>query len=111
MPTRKLTHADWVAEGNRLYGEDALKWAFRCPVCGHVATVQEWKDAGAPDGGIAFSCIGRWKDGGREAFSVGQETPCNYAGGGLLRLNPVHVDRDGEVHQVFEFAANPVRAA
>lgn len=102
---RKLTHAEWIAEAEQRFGTDAMKWRFVCPCCGHVATVQDWKDAGAQEGGVAFSCVGRWMGAKREAFEANGDKPgtCNYTGGGLFKLNPVTVIHEGKEHQVFEF--------
>jgi hypothetical protein len=101
-----LSFAAWTAEGVRRFGEDNRRWRFVCPVCGHVASVEDWWKAGAPGDAVAFSCTGRWTGAKREAFTRGKgEGPCNYAGGGLFRLNPVGVvDDDGVVLQVFAFA-------
>jgi len=107
---RELTHNEWIGEAQILFGTDPAQWAFRCPVCKHVATVQDYKNAGAPEGAVGFSCIGRWMDKPENAFDVpagetAQKGPCNYAGGGLIRLNPVTVAfPDGGKRQVFEFA-------
>jgi hypothetical protein len=91
---RTITVEEWEAEGAQLFGENIKEWKFKCPVCGHVATPNDWRAARAPFGAIAFSCLGRWKKG------VG----CDYAGGGLFRLNPVMVKYpEGEVG-CFEFA-------
>ena len=38
---------DWKAEGERRFGKDILKWRFKCPMCGHVAAVEDFKAAGA----------------------------------------------------------------
>ncbi|AZO39687.1 hypothetical protein EJ076_00005 [Mesorhizobium sp. M7D.F.Ca.US.005.01.1.1] len=40
----------------------------------------------------------------------GDKQPCDYAGGGLFKLNPIHVD-DGqpEPHTVFDFADDPLQ--
>jgi hypothetical protein len=103
MKITTMTEAEWNAEGERLFGPDQLKWKFVCPACGHIASVQDWKDAGAKSEAAAFSCVGRWLAWCRDAFESGPG-PCNYAGGGLFRLNPVHV---GE-HQVFAFAVEVV---
>lgn len=92
-----------LARGRELFGEDMKTWRFVCPVCGHVATVQDWLDAKA-EGSIAFSCIGRFLPGKpREAFSEGNG-PCNYAGGGLFALNPVRFDDDPDGNGFFDFA-------
>jgi hypothetical protein len=100
-----LTKQEWEAEGTRLFGPDKLQWQFKCPVCGFVASVQDWKDAGAGEGAVAFSCIGRHKKKARKAFEECGPGPCNYAGGGLFRMNPVSVmDEEGNRYSMFEFA-------
>lgn len=86
-----MTHNEWYAKGEQLFGADIMQWKFICPSCGHTASVQDWKDAGAPEGAVAFSCIGRYLPECNEAFAKG-DGPCNYAGGGLIRLNPIDVD-------------------
>ncbi len=105
----KMTHAEWKAEGQRRFGIDPRAWRFVCPSCGHVASVQDWKDAGAPDGAVAFSCLGRYTGDNKAAADKAFKHaggPCNYTGGGLFRLNPVEVDfEDGtEPMQAFAFA-------
>lgn len=99
-----MTKKEWEAEGERRFGDNKLEWKFKCPACGHVISVKDYKDAGAPNGAIAFSCIGRYLDAEpREAFVAKKDkgkSPCNYAGGGLVGLNSVEVD--GENY--FEFA-------
>lgn len=100
---RRISHTDWLAEGRRRFGDDVMKWKFVCPSCGHVASVQNWKDVGATEGEIAFSCVGRHLP---NAKTLGKRPgPCNYAGGGLFKLNPVTVEMedDGEADR-FEFA-------
>lgn len=92
---------DWHAEAVRRFGPDKMGWKFKCPVCGHVASVKDYKDAGAI-GAAAFSCIGRYGGTKREAFVRGGEGPCNYAGGGLFRLNPVQIE--GIDERAFDFA-------
>ena len=106
-----MTNQEWQEEGVVLFGSDQMQWRFVCPVCGFAQSVQDYKDAGAPEGAVAFSCIGRWRDGARDAFTGKGDVrlahpvvtgPCNYSGGGLLRLNPVDVDG----RKVFAFAQN-----
>lgn len=100
----RMTEAEWNAEGERRFGADRMKWQFVCPSCGHIAAVQDWKAAGAGSNCVAFSCIGRWYQNPSEAFQK-DGGPCNYAGGGLIRLNPVTVTRkDNPDIDVFAFA-------
>lgn len=96
---------EWRAEGERRFGGDEMAWKWKCPSCGHVASAQDWQDAGAPVGAVAFSCVGRWK-GGRPAKTFRRSGgPCDYAGGGLICINPVIVTVDGhERLNIFEFA-------
>lgn len=107
-----MTHAEWLAEATRRFGDDPMAWKFVCPSCGHIASVQDWKDAGAPEGAVAFSCIGRYSDDGEDAANKAFKHgggPCNYTGGGLFKLNPVAVNfGDGdEPRQTFAFADGP----
>lgn len=115
-PLHHLTHAEWIAEGTALFGPNVEDWRWVCPVCHHITLLADWRSAGAPDGAFAFSCVGRWLPEAREAFSRGPGGrgvgPCNYAGGGLFKLNPVIVRLpNGEDHQVFEWATPDVPQA
>ena len=38
-----MTHAEWLAEATRRFGDDPMAWKFVCPSCGHIASVQDWK--------------------------------------------------------------------
>ena len=108
----KYTLAAWRAKAADLFGEDLMKWKFICPVCRHVASVQDWKDAGAPVQSAAFSCVGRWSGANPKTAKgdigpngIEGKGPCNYAGGGLFQLNPVVVvDSDGVELKAFAFA-------
>lgn len=105
MTETKIGHEEWKAKARRLFGDDPLKWRFVCPVCKHVACVDDWRKAGAPEGTVAFSCVGRWLPGSKDAFEKKGKGPCTYAGGGLFRLNPITVVQpDGTEHEVFDFA-------
>lgn len=108
MAYREIHHDDWLAQARSLFGENPGDWRWVCPSCGHVARMQDWLDAGAPREAVAFSCIGRWTTPeGRDVGPVAgqpKEGPCNYAGGGLFRMNPVKVKGDcGVMFEVFEF--------
>ena len=105
---QEMTYEEWMKRGTELFGEDQMKWKFICPICRHVASAQDYKDAGAPQGAIGFSCIGRYIKSTRRAF--GDENsdtnghPCDYTGGGLFKLNPLKITHEGEEFQYFDFA-------
>ena len=104
MTPRTLTITEWREEAAARFGTEQAGWRFVCPCCGHIASIQDWKDAGAPEGAIAFSCVGRWAGAKRAAIEGTGPGPCNYAGGGLFNLNPVTVLQGEGKHRVFEFA-------
>ncbi len=60
-----MTHAEWMAEGRRRFGDDMKLWRLRCSTCGHEASVGDHA-ALAPAGKQAewgsrapLSCLGR----------------------------------------------------
>jgi hypothetical protein len=55
----RWTQAELVEEARARFGDDALKWSFRCPRCGDDATAQDFKDAGADPNRVGQECIGR----------------------------------------------------
>jgi phage FluMu protein Com len=102
----KLTEKEWHAEGVKRYGDDKKEWKFRCPSCKVSTQVQEWLDNEAQNQ-IAFSCIGRST--GSENSLGSKEQPCNYAGGGLFKLNPLTIIYpDGTEGDAFNFADDPL---
>lgn len=102
------TEQEWNERGEQLFGQDKWTWKFKCPLCGYIATAQDYKDAGAPQGAIGFSCIGRWLPNPKKAIFTKDlmgNGPCDYAGGGLFCFNPLHVhESNGKVHEMFDFA-------
>ena len=106
-----MTMEEWHTEARRRFGDKARYWKFVCPACGFVQSgeiFEELTDLTRDEivKYLAFSCVGRWlKDGTpRDAFAK-DDGPCNYAGGGLIGLNPIAVSTpDGEVHRRFAFA-------
>lgn|ERR1043166_862904 len=102
-----MTHAEWLAEARRRFGDNVLDWRFVCPSCDYVAGLQDWQRVGAPPPAIAVSCVGRWPDpvGNDHRTFKHNGGPCSYMGGGLIDLNPVEVVmEDGHVRRVFAFA-------
>jgi hypothetical protein len=106
---RALTLEQWRAEGVERFGPDEWNWRFICPCCGHIATPRDWKDAGAPESAVAYSCVGRWAGAKREAIDGFGPGPCNYAGGGLFRLGPITIS--GRTGTYFDFAPVEVPGA
>jgi hypothetical protein len=95
MTQKVLTEAAWLELGDSLFGPDRMQWRFTCPLCKTEMSPGDYKEAGAPETAVAFSCVDRWRDAGK----------CNYAGGGLFKLNPVTVQRaSGGETTVFAFA-------
>jgi hypothetical protein len=105
-----IAYDEWAAEGRKRFGPDENNWRFICPSCGHIASVWEWRVTGATGAEIAFSCIGRRLGAdGTHTFKL-KGGPCNYAGGGLIRLNPVGVMfPDGAIRPTFSFDRAPER--
>lgn len=105
--TKYKSEGEWKAEGRRLFGDDIMKWRFVCPICGHVATPQDWVTAGGDKARnmIAFSCIGRLTINPKKAFGNDKRKkgPCDYAGGGLFTVNPIQVGARKD--RVFAFAS------
>lgn len=104
--TTTYTHTEWLAEALKRFGSDKRQWKFVCPSCGYIAKVQDWQDAKAPEGAIAFSCVGRYLGTKKE---MGDKTggPCNYTTGGLFNISPVkvtNIDTDNASFSVFDFA-------
>ena len=77
---------DWKAEGERRFGKDILKWRFKCPMCGHVAAVEDFKAAGAKDpANSAYEeCLGRYT--GKGSPKEGDSSGCNWAAYGLFGI-------------------------
>ena len=109
----KMTKADWIDKGKKLFGEDQMKWEFVCPGCGHVQKVddfKQYKDHGAHPASAYQECIGRYTGGaswtyGGKTGKLPKGGPCDYAGYGLLRISPVTVvDEDGK--EILAFAFN-----
>lgn len=80
---------EWQAEATRRFGPDMLKWRFRCPMCGHVASVQDFKDAGAKSPSCAYQeCLGRYT--GKGTPKKGDSSGCNWAAYGLFGIPAEH---------------------
>ena len=97
---------EWKAEATRRFGPDMLKWRLRCPMFGHVASVQDFKDAGAKSPSRAYQeCLGRYT--GKGTPKKGDSSGCNWAAYGLFGIPAEHdivvVAPDNQV-DVYPFA-------
>ena len=96
--TKIITKTEWQKAAEKLYGSDAKQWRFKCPICGHTASVQEIMSAGAKDPNCAYmECIGRYQ----------KDICCNFAAYGFLGIphgGYVIEDKNGIGMEIFEFA-------
>lgn len=96
---RRMSQAEWLQEGARLFGKDPMQWKFKCVVCGHVQTGQDFAgiDRIDPMNTVYFSCLGRWK----------KDVGCDWTLGGLFQIHVLEVvTEDGKAMPCFEFAAD-----
>lgn len=104
----------WLAEATRRHPRSLLDVRFRCPSCGYVQTghdflALEGMTRETMEGSLGFSCIGRFIDAPQEAFT-GPPGPCNYAGGGLIRIAPIAIEANDEERYFFDFDVEPLTA-
>jgi|ERR1700722_3280725 len=115
---KTITEAEWNQAGERLFGPDRMTWRFACPICGNVATPEDFRpyqDQGATPDRALCECIGRYmpREKVRQAFGERADVPkpCDYAGYGLIRVSPVGIVRDdGAVTHCFAFADEEAQA-
>lgn len=104
-PHLRLTWQELNEEAVRRFGPDPARYAFRCPGCGDIATMQEWRDAtGNPETPApGQECIGRVVEG----------RGCKRTAYGLIRSGTWTVDLpDGVgVVDLFPLAPATVRGA
>ncbi|MBR1660545.1 MAG: hypothetical protein IJ705_09535 [Oscillospiraceae bacterium] len=97
---------EWRVEGVRRFGRNIRKWRFKCPMCGHVASVQDFIDAGANSAECAYQeCLGRYT--GKGAPKEGDSTGCDWAAYGLFGIPKEHdviVLESGVEMHVYPFA-------
>jgi hypothetical protein len=90
LKNKEYTKAEWLSEGERLFGKNFEDYKFVCPRCKRINTGREFKDAGAEPNAMYCECIGRYD----------KTKGCDWAAYGLFDICTVHVDG----HPVFEFA-------
>ena len=93
----------WEAEGRRRFGNDFMKWRFVCPMCGHIASVEEFKAVGASSPNDAFQCcLGRFT--GKGAPKEGDSSGCNWTVNGLFKVGGASVVHNGNEILIFDYA-------
>ena len=81
---RRISHAKFLEELTTKYTTDKNKWAFKCPSCGNVQTIQDFIDIKENPTNVNFSCIGRYTEG----------RGCNWTLGGLLKIHSLEIEMD-----------------
>lgn len=98
---KRYTRKEWFAEGERRFGKNFEEWKFKCPMCGHVAAVHDYKAFGAHSPDCAYvECIGRYT--GQPSPSKSTGKGCNWAAYGLFGIPKGGVLVDGQ--HIFDFA-------
>ncbi len=116
---KEIPLKDWLAEGERLFGDDKRQWKWKCPNCGHVQSIADFIElrdkkilpSDFDAGKVAYySCIGRFdtripeKDVGT-IWDKKKKSPCNYTLGGLFCFaNTFVINESRERIPVFDFA-------
>ena len=102
----KQTLNEWLADGEKLFGENKLDWKFVCPACGHVASIGDFKEHSSNPNDAYQVCIGRVNGKGtRNQKDLGDG--CNWAAYGLfgvLGKGRVVITEEGKEIEVFDFA-------
>lgn len=73
-----MKFSDWKAKLIERFGENPENWKFKCPVCGHVQSMKDFKDIGKDINLAYYNCIGRYDK---------EKGGCDYTSGGLFCLN------------------------
>lgn len=100
----RWTQAELVEEATRRFGEDQKKWAFQCPTCKDIATVQDFLDACDGDASrLGQECIGR----SLGALDGPAERGCNWTAYGLFKGPWIIVMPGGKESRSFRLAPAP----
>lgn len=74
MKHRRLTQEELLSELTERFGSNPMMFAFQCPNCADVATIQEFRDLDVDPGRAGQECIGRHAEG----------RGCDFAAYGLI---------------------------
>jgi hypothetical protein len=101
----KQSISEWLNEAVSKFGKCPDNWTFKCPACGKVSTVKDFKDAGADINDSYQECIGRHT--GKGSPSKDSKDGCNWAAYGLfgtLDKGRIVISEEGNEINVFDFA-------
>lgn len=110
MSAETMTQDELQTEMTRRFGPDPLKWAFVCPVCGDVATAQDFKDAGADvNRRFGSECLGRSLGVLKREQPKGgyQGRGCDWSANGLFRGPMFIITPEGKEMPAFRIAPAP----
>jgi hypothetical protein len=102
----KQSLEEWRNEATKLFGENVLDWKFKCPACGHVASIGDFKEHGGDPNDAYQKCIGRVNgEGTKNQTDLGDG--CNWAAFGLFGTagkGRTVISEAGNEVEVFDFA-------
>lgn len=112
MDYETMNQEEWSLKGLELYGEDSLKWKFKCPICGNIQTPEDfrqYKDQGATPESARLECIGRYMPKEKVNTAFGNDnsnikSPCDYTACGLFKIGHKIKLENGETTIAFPFA-------
>ena len=102
-----MEYHEWLNEGKNRFGEDFLDWKFQCPMCGHISSIREFKEAGADNLVCAYQeCIGRYM--GKGSPKEGDSSGCNWTAYGSFEITNgkgiIVIGKDGLGIKIYDFA-------
>lgn len=113
----KRTQDELVAELRARFGPDESKWAFVCPICNDVASVQDFREALAAAGRdehpmrhVGQVCIGRISGALAKPAGAYKGRGCDWAAFGLFAGPEFVIMSDGREVPSFAIAPAPGEA-
>lgn len=102
----KQSLLQWTEDGEKLFGTDKKEWKFKCPACGKISAVKDFKEYTDDPNDAIQMCIGR-VNGKGSSDQTDRGHGCNWAAFGLFGTldggRVVYVEGEKEV-SVFDFA-------
>lgn len=105
---------EWLAELTDRFGDDRRNWAFQCPACGKVSTMQDFIDVGGYGADASQKCIGRVTGKGEKFLYAPDDTTfpngCDWVVNGFLGdlgKGDIVTLEDGQDINVFRMADAP----